>query len=158
MGQKRSYSENTRVPIERSQAQIRELLNNNSCEKVRMLSAEDGFGVEFVLNGILIRMGIKYPAITDAKIALAGNGKKRAPAQIRQAYDKETRRLFRVLYMRLKMKFELIADDEAHLYDEFMAHMVDPVTNKVFGKLLQPQITARLSGNDASPMLSLPVT
>lgn len=150
------YGHTTSVPVERSQAEIRKILNSEGCENINTMEADAGYAVEFIFSDRLIRFMIKYPSWDDPAICETDGGRIRSESQIEKAYEQEVRRLYRALCMCIKMKFEIVESGISCFEEEFLAHTVDPVTKQTYGTMLKPMVEQRLIGADHSPTLRLP--
>jgi hypothetical protein len=114
--------ETTKVPVGRTQDAIRKLLiGYPAVERVSFaeaFGAARSVGVEFVHDGVLVRVVCPIDEGDD------------------------DRRVWRVVYWSLKSRFEAI-DDGLEVFEQaFLAHVVDPSTNRTVYDVMRGQIEA----------------
>lgn len=128
--------EDTSVPVEKSQGEIRRLLHANG-------AANFSFGegifegtiwalVEFVHHEQLVRVRVPLkepdPRVVAGKVQRAVT---RSKAQIvDDMVEQEARRIWRVLYHGLKARLVSVEEGVETFEQAFLAHLVDPVTNR----------------------------
>jgi hypothetical protein len=92
----------------------------------------------FELQGLKFRFDVPYPDPADRKFTRNARGWATA-AQIKARIEAETRRRWRVLFMRLKMKFETIESEDIPISEEFLANIMLP-NNSTVKDFIEPQI------------------
>lgn len=128
--------ENTKVPIEGSQAQIRRMLIDYGA---------DGFGFEEeridgrVLATIRFRAGqhayrMRVPLKLPSESALAAKARRatrRSYDEIREeALEQEGRRVWRVIAWNLKARLVAVEEGLETIEEAFLAHLLDPTTDR----------------------------
>jgi hypothetical protein len=110
------------VPVGRTQDAIRKLLTSHAA--VERVSFAEAFGdarsvgVEFVPDGVFVRVVCPVEA------------------------DEDDRRVWRVVYWSLKSRFEAV-DEGLEVFEQaFLAHVVDPATNRTVYDVMRGHIEA----------------
>jgi hypothetical protein len=143
------YAEGTAVPVERSRAEIEGMLRKYGADGFRYgwmdRDAKRIEQIEFGARNRLVRFNMKMPSQHEARFKMTENKPPRArsPAATHEAWDRECRRMWRALALCIKAKLEAVASGISHFEEEFMAQIVDPVTNRTIGQLFLPQLDKR---------------
>lgn len=116
----RRFAENTDVPVDRSQGEVKQRLRAAGADQIAIFEASDKSVVAFALSGRQYRI----------TIPLAPNAKNAA---------QEERRAWRLLLLLVKSKLEAIREGASTVEREFLADMVMPDKMTVH-EWLQPQI------------------
>lgn len=115
--------EGTKVSIGQTQTTIRKMLLDFGVERVGFaeeFGARASVGVEFVFDNTLVRVTCPVDESDDA------------------------RRVWRVVYWSLKSRFEAI-DTGLEVFEQaFLAHVVNPATNRTIYDELRPAFDARM--------------
>lgn len=115
--------EKTAVPVGRSQESIRKMLVGFGVERVSFgeeFGARASIGVEFVFDNTLVRVVAPVDETDDP------------------------RRVWRVVYWSLKSRFEAI-DSGLEVFEQaFLAHVVNPATNRTVYDELRPAFEGRM--------------
>lgn len=145
--------DNTQVPVDRSQAQIRSLLAKHGAQR---FSFHEGVGdvdkrqwvaLEFVHAAdferpTLIRLAVPLK-MPDAK-ELADKARRAYSKTLgditREAQEKETRRIWRVIFYSLKSRLEAVEEQVETFEQAFLPHIVDPVTGGTVWDMLKKPI------------------
>jgi hypothetical protein len=139
------YAEGTEVTAERSKAEIERLIARYGGDLISFgWRNERAAVVGFRWRERMIKFEVAMP--DPKEFQRTGRNIRRNPAQLKAAVDGETRRRWRVLLIRLKVKFETV-ESEWELFDEeFLPNMLLP-DGKTVGQWMQPQLEqAYLSG------------
>lgn len=108
-----SYAQTTRVPVERSRAEIEKTLIRYGVDGFFYgRSAERGGGIGFKYKGRLIKIAVPLPD--------------KGEYESEQKYNQEYRRRWRVLLLALKAKLELVDAGLVSFEDEFLAQTCLP--------------------------------
>lgn len=131
------FASETVVPIEKSQAEVRTILNAHGCTKyasiddgprslVRAVLEKDGhaLGVQFVVT--LPDRNDKALTHYKANQSKWASLIRRSPEAAEAAYLKECRRRWRCLVLLLKAKFAAVDSGIVQFQDEFLAHLMLP--------------------------------
>lgn len=136
-----SYAEGTTVPIERSKAEVEQLLRKAGArEFISGWDEEAGLSrVQCRLRGYYIRFDVRAPKKADFE--QTPGGLKRNDKQLRQALDNEERRRWRALCLIVKAKLELVDARESTIDREFLADIMLP-DGRTVAQVLVPQLAA----------------
>lgn len=148
---KHRYADDSKVPVERSEAEVKTVLRRYGCYDI---TTGEYQGQSFIVAHYVkrrIRITVNMPALTEFQFNTAGN--KRSQTQAQQGWSKEVRRQWRVLVLLLKAKFEAVhARPEIFDY-EFLAYLVDPATGRTIGEQIVPQIANAYEGHTNTPLM-----
>lgn len=134
------FAEHTKVPIGRSQEQIRQLVLGRGADAWAVGESDGVALVSFRMLGRQLRFRIQLP---------------KAPEKKRRAFDpdREAARLWRALHLAIKAKLT-IAEEGIETFDEvFLSNIVTP-TGPTIGEIAVPQIGKMLEGK-TQPFLAL---
>lgn len=128
------FAAETSVSVEKSQAEVRAILNAHGCTKYAAIDDEGRAFVTAVLvkdgSALTVRFCVTLPdrkdkAITHYKTR-GGWLHPRAEGAAEAAYAQECRRRWRCLVLLLKAKFAAVDSGIVQFQDEFLAHLVLP--------------------------------
>lgn len=125
----RRYAEKTRVPIGRSRDEIERTLVRYGSDTFFYGSSNRGAAIGFKYKGRVIKYNIPLPKRTDFRETKTGE----------QNWERECRRLWRVLLLAIKAKLELVDSGLTTFEDEFLAQTCLPDGQNV-SEWIQPQI------------------
>lgn len=114
-----SYAKGTTVSPERSLAEIKRLLAQHQATDCKFGEDDERVMIAFTLKGLGVRIEQPLPAPREFAA-------RRSPAQQRTAHAAEVRRRWRVLLLRLKVRFELVADGTESAAQAFGTYLVGP--------------------------------
>lgn len=127
------FASDTSVPIERSQAEARTLLNAHGCTKFALVDEEHRTAIQAVLvkdqQSIMLRFEVTLPDRKDKAITHFVRNRwsyARTPSAADAAHKQECRRRWRCLVLLLKAKFAAVDGGIATFQDEFLANLVLP--------------------------------
>lgn len=109
------YAENTKVTVEKSRQEIEALVKKNGGKNFCYLSSNESEVFVFEKLNRRVKFKIEKPERSNFNHKLH-------PSESQSA---EYRRLFRVLLLRLKAKFESVNSSEITFDEEFLANIVD---------------------------------
>jgi len=133
-----SYAENTSVPIDRSQAEIKKILGKYGAAGFAYGEQGPLAMVMFELSGRRIKFILPMPKLSEHK-----NQAK---------FDQLCRARWRCLVLAIKAKLECVESGITTLEQEFMAHIVLPNGSTV-GQVMLPQIENSYKSGNMPPML-----
>jgi hypothetical protein len=135
------YAEETKVPVERSRAEIEMLLRRYGVDSFASGWTEHDARIQFRAKGRAIRFVLALPAPADQQFTRHPrySWKSRSTEAARQAYEQEIRRRWRALALVIKAKLEAVETGIATFEDEFMAHVIMP-DGKTVAEHVQPWI------------------
>lgn len=138
-----NYAANTIVPIERSRAEIERTLMRYGADEFFYGTSLRGDGIGFKYKGRPIKIGIPLPKRDDYKSTQAGE----------KAWEREKKRLWRVLLLALKAKLELVDSGIVSFEDEFLAQICLPNGGTV-GDIIKPQIETMITDGRMPKLLT----
>jgi hypothetical protein len=123
------FARNTRVSVDRSQAELQNILRRYGATQIAFDwgSAQDGSEgvlIGFAMNKRLIKMKIRFPSKND--VAISPAGRKRKPEALEREYVKAILQMWRALVLVVKAKLEAIAIGLTTIDDEFLGFIVLP--------------------------------
>lgn len=134
------FAADTAVPVERSQAEARSILNAHGCTKFALADEGDRSAIQAVLakdgSSVMLRFSITLPSKDEEGIKNYKRGSwtyDRTPTARDQAHAQECRRRWRCLVLLLKAKFAAVDSGIVLFQDEFLAHLVLPSGETVAG-------------------------
>jgi hypothetical protein len=134
-----TYAEDTKVSVEKSQADIQQLLKRYGASGFMFGWDEDQNGavIYFRAHGRHVRFWLPLPERRE--VATTPTGKQRSKAQIDKAVEQAERSRWRALHLVIKAKLEAVETGIVSFEDEFLSHIVMP-DRKTVGEHLRPQI------------------
>ena len=151
------YASQTTVPVERSRAEIMGVLDRYGCDGISTHQTQEAWGIEFYVHNRKVRFAIEHPEKADRKYSETPSGRRKRNTQSKnKAWEQDLRQIYRALCLIIKAKLEYVESGHAIFEREFMANIVDPVTGKTMGEVVQPLIADRYEGIDNRPALFLP--
>lgn len=124
-----SYAENTIVPIDRSQAEIKKILAKYGATSFAYGEMDDSAIVMFEMTGRRIKFVLPMPKKPSAS----------ATASSIRTFEQLCRSRWRCLVLAIKAKLECVASGITTLEQEFLAHIVLP-NGQTVGGWVQPQL------------------
>lgn len=133
--------QNTSVPIERSQAKIRELLKKHGARQFAFGEAVEGdgrtwavmrFEAELEAGPATVRMRVPHKPLDEERIAArAERATRKTPDDFRrEAQEQEAKRIWRVVFYNLKARMEAVEEGVETFYEAFLSHLLDPRTGR----------------------------
>ena len=128
------YAERTAVSVERSEQEIKRILQKIKAEKIGIMSEPTKATIYFAVKGRDVQLVVPLVRKGDA---IEGKPGYRFSEHGAQA---ETRRRWRVMVLTLKAMLEAI-DAKIVTFDQvFLAHVVVPGTGRTIGEALLPRL------------------
>lgn len=135
-----AFAESTSVPVERSQAQIKALVQRAGCDQYATFDSEDRAMVVFTREGRMIRFELQLPARSEKRFwSTPGGRRQRSQEQAYQAWEQDCRRAWRALWLVIKAKLEAVETGITTFEDEFLSHFVC-ANGQTIGQQLVPQL------------------
>lgn len=154
-----SAYDSTTVPVDRSQGQIRKLLNEAGASRLAFSEERDEDGqrwamVAFVIGVHGVRLRVPLKPVDDREVhKKARRARTRTFEQIRDdLYVQEERRIWRVLAWNLKARMVAVEEQVETFEEAFLAHLLDPRTNTTVYEQLAHEGRVELE----RPLLALP--
>lgn len=139
-----AYAAETKVPVERTQAEIRALINKNGADSFALFEERDRVHVAFQLRDRRIRFSISMPARENDERAVE-----------EQRRMKATRSRWRALLLVIKAKLESVESGIETFDEAFLAHIQMPSGRTVMEEVREP-IAIAYQGNLNVPLLPGP--
>lgn len=136
------YAANTKVPVERSRAEIERILRRYGIENFFFGTSPRGDGIGFNYNGRNIKFGIPLPKKDEFKTNQTGE----------QDYKRAIRQRYRVLVIALKAKLEMVDIGLTTFEDEFLAQTC-LTGGETVGEALKTQIETMLLTGEMPKLL-----
>jgi hypothetical protein len=124
-----AYATTTQVPVERSRAEIEQLLGRHKCTKFASGVDHEAHRatIQFTANNRIIKFEIALPDPSDPKYKrVRGSYLQRTTQGVAKVVEQETRSKWRALLLVIKAKLESIDSGIATFEDEFLAHVLLP--------------------------------
>jgi hypothetical protein len=145
--------ETTTVAVEKSQADIRQLLRKHGAGRFEFGEATDDNGTTwaalgFAMNGRAIRMRVPLKPINDQAAAnKARRARSKTLGEIRgEMIEQEAKRIWRVLAWNLKARLEAVEEGVETFEEAFLAHLLDERTGETVYEQLVRTGTVELGG------------
>lgn len=153
-----AYAENTAVDAAKSQADIASLIVKHGATGYQYGYQDDRAAIMFRSHERLVRFVIPLPKRDDPKFQRTETGRWRTDeGAITKAWEAETKRRWRVLYLTIKAKLVAVEDNVASFEEEFLANIVVPGTNVTVYEQLQERLAeAYRTGDPIDLVPSLP--
>ena len=148
------YAEDTKVPVERSQAEIIRLIADKGGENWAIGGAKNHAVIVFEINQRRIHLDIPIPPENDFTHTQI-NHIRRSPAARKAKWEQERRRRWRTLLLMLKSKFEIIESGVRSWEQEFGLDILLP-DGRTVGQFILPQVTSTYETGHMPPMLPAP--
>ena len=143
-----SYAERTSVPVERSEAEIKRVLQKYGAEKIGIMSEPTKATIYFGVKGRDVQLVIPLVKKGDPVIGKKGHTWTENGAQA------EVRRRWRVMVLTLKAMLEAV-DSQITTFDQvFLAHVVIPGTGRTLGDVLVPKLPALYEGKTLTALMA----
>jgi hypothetical protein len=129
-----AYATTTTVPVEKSRAEIEQLLSRHHCTKFASGVDHEAHRatIQFTAHNRIIKFEIALPDPSDPKYKrIRTNYLQRTTQGIAKIVEQETRTRWRALLLVIKAKLEAIESGIATFEDEFLAHVLLPNSETV---------------------------
>jgi len=151
------YAKETTVSSEKSQAEIRAILNKYGATKFGYIEEELRAAILFEIHGRRVRFVLPLPSRTDDAIVKTAHKNRyyrrtRSIESQRAAYEQAIRQRWRALTLAIKAKLETVESGIATFEEEFMAYVLLP-SGQTVGEWMTPQIEASYSNGQMPPLL-----
>lgn len=139
-----AYAEKTSVPVDRSQAEIKKILQKYSASEFVFGESNHAAMVMFQMKGRRIKFLLPMPQ----------QPKESWKKMSQQVLDQKVRTRWRALVLAIKAKLECVESGIATLEQEFMAHIVLP-NGQTVGDLVIPEIESSYQSGNMPPLLGM---
>jgi hypothetical protein len=120
-----SFAAKTKVPVQKTRLELESLLQRRGAEGFAFSWDPAAHLIEFLRSGVRVRFRLP-----------------RSTFRAESAREQDERRRWRALLLVVKAKLEAVDSGISVFEDEFLAHIVDPSTNRTVGEVLTPRIRA----------------
>lgn len=141
------YAENTKVPVMRSQAEIRNVLTKYKATAFAFAENADKAMVQFEIAGKRIRFVIPLPVKHKTKDY-------RGWLMSEKQAEQGVRSKWRALVLAIKAKLECVEAGITTLEQEFMAHIVLP-NGQTVGEVVLPEIETSYQNKEMPLLLGM---
>ena len=136
------YAEKTTVPVEKSKAEIENLLSRYGADQFMSGWDQEKAFMAFRMAGRQIKFTILLPDKKSKEFTQTPAGRKRRDQAAQfAAWEQSCRQRWRALALVIKAKLEAVETGITEFEDEFMAHIILP-DGKTVGQHLRPEIAA----------------
>ncbi len=133
------YAAQTSVPVDRSKAEIERVLEKYGAARFGTMTEPDKATVYFEVKGRQLQWAIPLPD----------------KSKLRDKYDQEVRRRWRVLVITIKAMLEAVESGLLSFDEAFLSHIVIPGTAKTIGEALNTKrIDAIYAGKTPALLLA----
>jgi hypothetical protein len=140
------YAEGTAVPVERSEAEIKRVLQRYGAEKIGIMSEPTKATIYFGVKGRDVQMALP--------LVRKGDASKKGQAWTENAAQAEGRRRWRVLVLTLKAMLEAVESQITTFDAVFLAHIALPGTGRTIGEELVPKLPELYKGASLRALLA----
>lgn len=145
-----SYARDTEVTVQKSKADIENELKRFGCDRLATFEEPGRAGIMFQRNGLRFRIVLTMTTIDQHKRTKSGTTM--SAIQQKQAWEKETRRRWRALFLVIKAKLVAVEEEITTLEDEFLSWAVLP-SGETVGEMVVPQIQDVARTGQLPPMV-----
>lgn len=138
------YAANTSVPIEKSQAEVKKILQRYGANAFMFAESQQAAMIAFELKGRRIKFNVPMPQPVPQP---------KATQVARNKYEQLCRSRWRALCLAIKAKLECVESGITTLEQEFLAHIVLP-DGRSFGDIYIPQIQEAYDTKTMPPLLN----
>ena len=146
-----TYAKGTGVSVDRTQAEIRKEVQRFGAEHFRFAEGPNYGLIEFVIgkdgaHQRWIRFRLNLPNKSDDGFWRTPVQKfRRSAEQAHQAWEQACRESWRALLLLVKAKLAGVSAGITTVEEEFLAHTVDPLTDRTVFEYIGPQIAKRIA-------------
>lgn len=135
------YAENSKVPVDRSKAEIERLLMRYGADQFLRGSslAPRCEMIAFRMQGRNVKLHLPMPDPGDELFRLTPTGMERSESVVRAEWEKEVRRRWRVFILLIKTQLEAIELGIMDLDEAFFANIVVPGGRRLVDEM-RPQL------------------
>ncbi len=138
-----SYASNTTVSADRSKAEIERTLIRYGVDEFMYGRSTAGAGIAFTFKGRTVKLNVPLPKRADYKSTRAGE----------LLWEKECRRLWRVLLLWIKANLEVVESGLITFDDVFLAQTCLPDGSTV-GQSMQEKISTMVTSGQMQKLLT----
>lgn len=136
------YAATTEVSVVKSKIAIEEMLRQHGAAEFATGWSQTHDTLQFTLHSQKIRFTLPRPNPKDRKFTIGAYGRLRSTASAQAMLEQADRQRWRALYLVIRAKLEAITAGIAIYEQEFLAFIVDPISDLTVGDMLVPRIEA----------------
>jgi hypothetical protein len=141
MTPKKPAYNDTNVPVEKSQQELRELLRKFGAMQFSFGEGRDWAGLEFVHDEQLVRVRCPLRQPDDRQISSYNKAAHTPTAEsVMRLLDKEAMRVWRVLVWTVKARLVAVEEGLETFEQSFLSHLVDPSSDKTLWQAMREPI------------------
>lgn len=156
----RNYAEGTKVPLEKSLAEINGMLSRLNCSQTMTMQTDDHFMVAFVIDKVAYKMSVPKPNPKEKRFTEVGiNGSTTKPATPKQHAEKvqqEMARRMRALAALIKARLVAVDEGITTMERAFIGDIVAGPNGQTVADMIVPQIANALERVEGVGTLALP--
>jgi hypothetical protein len=154
----RRFAQNTIVSVEKSRAEIEQLITRYGAQQTAFMSAPGRALIMFEANDRRIVFELPLPDIGEDRFRRTpGRRKSLTPEGRVKAWEQDCRQAWRALALVIKAKLEAVKSGITTFEDEFLAHIMMP-DGQTVGSHVKPAVAAWYSGGMMRPLLPPPTS
>jgi hypothetical protein len=147
------YAAQTEVSSEKSQAELRTILNRYGATKFGYLEEEGRAAIMFEAQGRRVRFTLPLPSRTDKEFMYTEQRRlHRSIDTQHRAYEQAIRQRWRALVLAVKAKLEAVESGIATFEEEFMAYVLLP-DGRTVGEWMTPQLEETYQSGKMPPLM-----
>lgn len=149
-----AYAKGTEVPSEKTEMEIKQQLRKHGATAIVTGQDGDRSIVMFEMRNRRVRFTVIADPIEKFAKMKTGqySTRNRTKAEQREAYEQGLREKWRLLFLLIRGKLELLAGDVETFEQEFLPYIVLP-NNSTIGEHLIPQLDEIYSSGNMPPLL-----
>jgi len=133
----------TEVAVSKSQEEVRGLLLRFGADQFSFGEGRGWAGIEFVHAEHLVRIRCPVRVLTDEDFTVLAKQRRQSIDKVRAAgQEQELRRVWRVLVWTVKARVVAVEEGLETFEQSFLAHLVDPATQRTLWQLMQEPLEA----------------
>jgi hypothetical protein len=146
------YADKTEVSSERSQAEIRGIINRYGAMRFATLDEPGRAVIMFEVLDRRIRFSLPLPDIADAEFDVDGRKHRRNREERYRVWEQACRQRWRALALCIKAKLEAVETGIATFEEEFLNYVV-LADGKTVGEHVIPRVAEIYAANKMMPLL-----
>lgn len=151
------YAEKTTVPVEKSRAEIEQVLMRYGASHFAYMMGPDKAAIGFSAKGRNLRFDLPLPDPKDRTFIYDKRGIRRSERAQLNAIDQVMRQRWRALLLCIKAKLEAVEVGISTFESEFLANIVLPNSGgETVGQWLRPQLQVAYEHGVLPPLLPAP--
>lgn len=153
------FAEKTSVPVERSKAEIEQIIIRYGATGFGSMWEGDKAVIIFKMQEKQLKFILPLPDKIDERFTIKKTGRihktlsRRSEAEAYKLWQQACRQLWRALLLSVKAKLESVESGITSFEEEFLPHFVVPGDGRTVGEIMVPQLTYAYENNNKLPPL-----